>query len=59
VELATRLVDGNCNTLASGNSGVTVSRFEYDVATNSPVCTPTSGATTSAGLDQQRTICCR
>lgn len=58
-ELATRLADGNCNALASGNSGVTVSHFKYDVATNSPTCTPTSDPITSVGLDQPRTICCR
>jgi hypothetical protein len=58
-ELATRLVNGACNTLATGTSGTPVSYFKYSSAVLNASCAPTSSPTTSAALDTPRTICCR
>ncbi len=58
-EVASRVVDNQCNGLASGVAGQNTQRFRYDVATNSPKCNMTSTPTTATALAQARTVCCR
>jgi hypothetical protein len=58
-EVASRIANDVCNAFVTGSAGVTASHFRYDVATSNPSCAPTSTATAAAGLDQERTICCR
>jgi hypothetical protein len=58
-QIASRVSNGACNALATGAAGNNATHYKYDVATNNPTCASTSTATTAAGLDQPRTICCR
>lgn len=58
-QIASRVANGACNALATGAAGNNATHYEYDVAVTNQTCAPTSSPTTTAGLDQPRTICCR
>lgn len=58
-ELATRIANGVCNPLATGNAGTFVSRFRYDSTPVAPTCMPTAAPTSALSLTGTRTVCCR
>lgn len=57
-EVATRIADGTCHSLASGST-TTFQRIRYDVPVQQPKCQATSTPTANVTLDAPTTVCCR